>query len=211
MHRVCLVFGRFCLLAVVSLQSGCITVNLIEPSGPVQEVQLSGTGDGKVLLLDLSGVISSQDKDGLVPQPNMLAMFREELTRAAKDDKIKAVVVRINSPGGTVTASDILYHELRDFKTKRKVPVIASMMDVAASGGYYLAMAADSILASDRLLQTRKSISVSSTSTNHSGSHFLRRRVLKSESSITNDYSSCTVIPNLRKRRSSDVCSLMHV
>ena len=103
-------------------------------------------GRGKVLLLDLSGVISSQDKEGLIPQPNMLATFKEELTRASKDDKIKAVVVRINSPGGTVTASDILYHELRDFKTKKKVPVIASMMDVAASGGYYLAMAADSIL-----------------------------------------------------------------
>ena len=56
------------------------------------------------------------------------------------------MVVRINSPGGTVTASDILYHELRDFKANKKVPVIASMMDVAASGGYYLAMAADSIL-----------------------------------------------------------------
>ena len=115
MHRVYAMFGRLCLLAVISLQSGCITVNLIEPSGPVQEVQLSGTGDGKVLLLDLSGVISSQDKDGLVPQPNMLATFKEELTRASKDDKIKAVVVRINSPGGTVTASDILYHELREF------------------------------------------------------------------------------------------------
>ncbi len=139
-------FARLCLLAVICLQAGCITVNLIEPSGPVKEVQLSGTGDGKVLLLDLSGVISSQDKEGLVPQPNMLATFKEELTRASKDDKIKAVVVRINSPGGTVTASDILYHELRDFKTKKKVPVIVSMMDVAASGGYYLAMAADSIL-----------------------------------------------------------------
>ncbi|MEQ1790859.1 MAG: S49 family peptidase, partial [Nitrospiraceae bacterium] len=146
MHRICVTLGRLCLLAVISLQSGCITVNLIKPSGPVQEVQLSGTGDGKVLLLDLSGVISSQDKDGLVSQPNMLATFREELTRAAKDEKIKAVVVRINSPGGTVTASDILYHELREFKLKKKIPVIASMMDVAASGGYYLAMAADSIL-----------------------------------------------------------------
>jgi protease-4 len=121
-------FARLCLLAVIGLQAGCITVNLIEPSGPVKEVQLSGTGDGKVLLLDLSGIISSQDKEGLVSQPNMLATFKEELTRASKDDKIKAVVVRINSPGGTVTASDILYHELLDFKTKKKVPVIVSMM-----------------------------------------------------------------------------------
>ncbi|OAI43820.1 signal peptidase [Nitrospira sp. SCGC AG-212-E16] len=146
MNNVYSMLGRFCLLAAIVLQAGCITVNLIQPPGPVTEMKLSGTGDGKVLLLDLSGVISSQDKEGIIPQPNMLAMFKEELTMASKDDKIKAVVVRINSPGGTVTASDILYHELREFKAKKKVPVIASMMDVAASGGYYLAMAADNVL-----------------------------------------------------------------
>ena len=123
-----------------------MTVNLLEPPGPVQEVQLAGSGDSKVLLMDLSGVISSQEKEGLLPQPNMLATFKEELTKASKDDKVKAVVLRINSPGGTVNASDILYHELKTFKANKKIPVIASMMDVAASGGYYLAMAADAIL-----------------------------------------------------------------
>ncbi|HSV90259.1 MAG TPA: signal peptide peptidase SppA, partial [Nitrospiraceae bacterium] len=146
MNNVYSMLGRLCLLAAIVLQAGCITVNLIEPSGPVKEMELTGKGDGKVLLLDLSGVISAQDKEGIIPQPNMLATFKEELTRAAKDDRIKAVVVRINSPGGTVTASDILYHELREFKAKKKVPVIASMMDVGASGGYYLAMAADNVL-----------------------------------------------------------------
>lgn len=127
-------------------QHGCITVNLVEPPGPVQEVQLSGSGSDKVLLLDLSGVITSQDKDGWIPQPNLLATFKEELTKASKDEKVKAIVVRINSPGGTVNASDILYHELKTFKSNKKIPVIASMMDVAASGGYYLAMASDAIL-----------------------------------------------------------------
>ena len=131
---------------LVMVQSGCVTVNLIEPPGPVKEVQLAGKGDSKVLLLDLSGVISSQEKDGWLPQPNQLATFKEELTKAEKDDKVKAVVLRINSPGGTVNASDILYHELKMFKANKKIPVIASMMDVAASGGYYLAMATDAIL-----------------------------------------------------------------
>jgi len=134
-----------CLLLTALIQHGCITVNLIEPPGPVQEVQLSGSGDGKVLLLDLSGVISSQDQDGFMPQPNVLATFKEELTKATKDEKVKALVVRINSPGGTVNASDILYHELKTFKANKKIPVVASMMDVAASGGYYLAMATDNI------------------------------------------------------------------
>jgi protease-4 len=140
---------RMLVLAVLTsvlMQSGCVTVNLIEPPGPVKEVQLSGSGDSKVLLLDLSGVISSQEKDGWLSEPNLVATFKEELTKAQKDDKVKAVVLRINSPGGTVNASDILYHELKTFKANKKVPVIASMMDVAASGGYYLAMATDAIL-----------------------------------------------------------------
>lgn len=134
------------LLITAVIQHGCVTINLLEPPGPVQEVQLSGTGDSKVLLLDLSGVISAQDKEGFIPQPNLLATFKEELTKASKDEKIKAVVLRINSPGGTVNASDILYHELKTFKGSKKIPIIASMMDVAASGGYYLAMATDAIL-----------------------------------------------------------------
>ena len=134
------------LLTAMLTQAGCVTINLLEPPGPVQEVQLSGSGDSKILLMDLSGVISSQDKEGLLPQPNLLATFKEELTKASKDDKVKAVVVRINSPGGTVNASDILYHELKTFKANKKIPVIASMMDVAASGRSYLAMATDQIL-----------------------------------------------------------------
>ena len=60
---------------------------------------------------------------------------------------MRAVVLRINSPGGTVTASDILYHEVMRFKERRKVPVVASILDVGASGGYYVALAADRILA----------------------------------------------------------------
>src|SRR5262245_5710668 len=140
---------RMLVLAVLTSMliqlSGCITVNLLEPPGPVKEVQLAGSGDSKVLLMDLTGVISSQEKDRFIPQPNLLATFKEELTKASKDEKVKAVVLRINSPGGTVNASDILHHELKTFKANKKIPIVASMMDVAASGGYYLAMATDNI------------------------------------------------------------------
>ncbi len=138
------------LLAVIAMVglTGCITINIPIPhAGPLEEVQLSGTGDNKVLLIELSGLISSQDKDGFIPLPNMIATLKEELTKAAKDDAIKALVVRINSPGGTVTASDILYHELRNFKQKKNIPVVASIMDVGASGGYYIASAADVVYA----------------------------------------------------------------
>jgi protease-4 len=72
---------------------------------------------------------------------------KEQLSRASQDENVKAVVLRINTPGGTVTASDIIHHELKTFKASRKIPVVASIMDVGASGGYYIAAAADSVLA----------------------------------------------------------------
>ena len=135
-------------LILGGLLSGC-TVNfpLFPGPGPLQETQVSGSGKAKVLLIEVSGVINSQEGEGLVPTPGLLAHFKEELTRASKDEDIKAVVVRINSPGGTVTASDIMHHELKAFKASRKIPVIASIMDVGASGGYYIAAATDAVFA----------------------------------------------------------------
>ena len=136
------VIGLFLSLA------GCITINVLPSPGPLREEQVSGTGAAKVVMVDLSGLISSQDQGGLLAEsPNMVARIKEELTKAAEDEKVKAVVLRINSPGGTVSASDILYHEVKAFKEKRKVPVVASIVDVGASGGYYIAAASDKILA----------------------------------------------------------------
>jgi len=128
--------------------TGCITINVLPSPGPLREEQVSGTGAAKVVMIDLSGLISSHDQGSLFAEsPNMVARIKEELTKAAEDEKVKAVVLRINSPGGTVSASDILYHEVKAFKEKRKIPVVASIVDVGASGGYYVAAAADKILA----------------------------------------------------------------
>ena len=135
-------------LLIGLLLPGC-TFNfpLFPGPGPLQETQVSGRGEAKVLLIEISGMISSQDGDGLVPTPNLIASVKEQLTRAVQDEKVKAVVLRINTPGGTVTASDIIHHELKTFKASRKIPIVASIMDVGASGGYYIAAAADSVLA----------------------------------------------------------------
>jgi protease-4 len=71
--------------------------------------------------------------------------FNEQIRKAKDDENIKAVVIRINSPGGSALASDVMWREIQ---LLRKVkPVIASMGDVAASGGYYMAMGCDSIVA----------------------------------------------------------------
>jgi protease-4 len=69
--------------------------------------------------------------------------FRETLDAIAKDDNVKAVVLRINSPGGTVTGSAMMYHDLLEFKAKTHKPVVTCMMDLCASGGYYLSCASD--------------------------------------------------------------------
>jgi protease IV len=72
--------------------------------------------------------------------------FSEEIRKAARNDKVKAIVLRVNSPGGSAMASDIIWNEI--IQAKKKKPVIASMSDVAASGGYYISMGCDSIVAS---------------------------------------------------------------
>ncbi|WP_276374350.1 signal peptide peptidase SppA [Chryseolinea sp. H1M3-3] len=71
--------------------------------------------------------------------------FTKEMKRVRDDDEVKAVVVRINSPGGSFQASDAMWREIK--LTAQKKPVIASMSDYAASGGYFLAMACDTIVA----------------------------------------------------------------
>ncbi|WP_149242546.1 signal peptide peptidase SppA [Dyadobacter sp. 32] len=71
--------------------------------------------------------------------------FVKELKKARDNDKVKAIVLRINSPGGSALASDVMWREIE--LTSKKKPIIASMSDVAASGGYYMAMGCDTIVA----------------------------------------------------------------
>jgi protease-4 len=135
--------------------AGCsvISVDLSPRIRPLEEEVVEGRGASKILLMDVSGFLSDEAPSGLInigtPPPTVppLVRLREELKKAADDRDVKALVVKINTPGGTVTASDIMYREVESFRQTTKKPVVAIMMDVAASGGYYLALAADSILA----------------------------------------------------------------
>ena len=138
-------------VALALVLSGCsLSIDFTPRIQPLREQTVEGAGGDKVLLLDLSGVISEAPLFSLgpqAPQVSLLARVREELKKAEDDDRVRALVVRINSPGGTATASDIVYRELSDFKARRKIPVVAAIMDVGASGGYYVALAADTIVA----------------------------------------------------------------
>ncbi|MFH1746853.1 MAG: signal peptide peptidase SppA [Planctomycetota bacterium] len=103
----------------------------------------------KIALIDISGILRNNRDQSLtgVSGENPVALFKEKLDRAARDKRVRAIVLRINSPGGGVTASDLMYTELRKFRQRTGKPVIACFLDVAASGGYYLACAADRIFA----------------------------------------------------------------
>jgi len=136
-------------LCFLTLGCGSPKINIFpDESEPLREFTLQGKADEKVLLLSINGGISDEKKEGLFrPKTSMLQEFISQLHKAEKDKKIKAVLLKINSPGGTVTASDIIYHELRRFKEKTGAKIIVSMMDLAASGGYYISLPADYIMA----------------------------------------------------------------
>jgi protease IV len=87
----------------------------------------------KVAILSVEGVILSGE-----------GFFKQEIEHALKDAQkgnLKAIVLRVNSPGGTISGSDYMYHHLRELKQKTHIPIVVSMGALAASGGYYTSMA----------------------------------------------------------------------
>ncbi len=103
--------------------------------------------DGKIAIVEVDGVMANTRASGfLTTGEHPVAKLTEQLDSARRDDSVKGVVLRINSPGGTVTASELMHSEVKRLQASGK-PVIAMMMDVAASGGYYIACAADEIMA----------------------------------------------------------------
>jgi len=131
---------------------GCISVDVLGggANAPLEESLVSGTGGPKVLLLEVDGVISGAD---VAPNflglgaTSMVGRVREVLDRAREDEEVKGVLLRIDSPGGTATASEQIYTEIARFRDERGVPVVAQLLTTAASGGYYVAMAADQVQA----------------------------------------------------------------
>lgn len=98
----------------------------------------------KVLDIALVGTISDVASTG---SRSLVASIVAQLRQARKDEHVKAVLIEMNTPGGGITASDILYHEVMLFRKERKIPVVVLSNDLMASGGYYVAMAADHVMA----------------------------------------------------------------
>lgn len=110
--------------------------------GKAKKYVKSGSIDNRIAVIVSEGeIVQGKGNTDIIGSDD----FVREIRRARKDKKVKAIVLRINSPGGSALASDIMWREIQ--LTRKKKPVIASMGDVAASGGYYMAMGCDTIVA----------------------------------------------------------------
>lgn len=109
------------------------------------DAQKSSGGNEIAVLYASGSIMNGEGYDGIYSED-----FRKHIKDLAKDDNVKAVVFRINSPGGSANASDEILFELQQLKTKK--PVVVSFGDYAASGGYYIAMAGNRIFAEPNTL-----------------------------------------------------------
>ncbi|MCG6911320.1 MAG: signal peptide peptidase SppA [Deltaproteobacteria bacterium] len=148
---ITLPFTPLLIILVLSLLFGCggPQIKLFsDASDPLQEYTITGEGQDKVLVISIHGVISTNPKEGFLrSMPSMVQETVAQLEKAEKDKHIKALLIKVDSPGGAVTAGDMLYHEIVAFKEKTGVKVVVAMMGTAASGGYYVSLPADTIIA----------------------------------------------------------------
>jgi protease-4 len=136
------------LAAALAACSPRINLDLLGEEKLREVVLVQDPAREKILIVDIDGTLSSALETGIFArEKSVVARVFERLERAAADPQVKAVILRLDTPGGEVTASDIIYHEVLRFKERTGRPVIGLMMSVAASGGYYIASACDVILA----------------------------------------------------------------
>lgn len=110
-------------------------------SGQARQYEVAVVREGspaqKIVLVNLTGIIGSEQADEV----------HRQLRAARRDRSVKGLVVRVNSPGGTVSGSDRIYEELRKYREEQGQPTVAFMQGIAASGGYYASVACDEIVA----------------------------------------------------------------
>ena len=136
------ILGLLVMLVLFLGLGGSLLLNLLllsgrlgtdsEPNVQEKYVSHARSASDKVAIIPIDGVIL-EGGDGFV---------KHAIDRASKDKSVKAIVLRVDSPGGSVSGSNFLYHHLKKLTAKSKIPLVVSMGSLAASGGYYVAMAA---------------------------------------------------------------------
>jgi protease-4 len=146
---------RFTFFLLLAVTCGCgapsLLITPVYNTNKLDEVPVvagRGWGADKIAIVEVEGLLINARTGGLLqPEENKLSLFTQEMERAAGDPQVKAVVLRINSPGGTVTCSDTMYEIVKRFRKETGKPVVASCQEVAASGAYYIACGSDQIVA----------------------------------------------------------------
>ena len=113
-----------------------------------EETYLTGEGEAEIAVLPIAGTITDSTSGGVFSSAGATPdALRSQLQKAEADPNVEAVILEVNSPGGGVVPSDTMYRLVEDFKEETDKPVVASMGSTAASGGYYISAAADTIVA----------------------------------------------------------------
>ena len=115
------------------------TINATDLGGMAKSINI--TSSNRIAVIIAEGEIVDGNAEGAISSEK----FAKEIRKARKDENIKAIVLRVNSPGGSILASDVIWREMSE--AKKVKPVIVSMGEVAASGGYYISAPADTIVA----------------------------------------------------------------
>ncbi|MDR4508267.1 MAG: signal peptide peptidase SppA [Candidatus Brocadiaceae bacterium] len=145
---LCTLFLFILLIGTLAFNNVLVTSSMAKGKKHVSETIVEGSGDSKLAIISIKGILSNEATENLIiEKPSIIEMAKQHLEQAAEDDRVKAVLLEIDSPGGGITASDILYNCIMNFKAETGKPVVAYMRDVAASGGYYISCAADVIAA----------------------------------------------------------------
>jgi protease-4 len=137
------------LIGMVLITAGCtFRVDFLGESRMQEVVLIKSPAKEKVLVIDVEGMISTLAPGNIFNREgDMLSQVYARLQRAGEDKLVRGIILRLDTPGGDVTSSDILYREVLKFKKRTGLPVVGLMMGVAASGGYYVASACDAIIA----------------------------------------------------------------
>lgn len=139
-----------CMLFIGSLvlSKALITSTATKGKKLVAETVVEGSGESKVAIIPIKGILSNESAEGLfLEKPSIVEVVKQQLEQATNDAHVKAILLEVDSPGGSITASDIIYNQIIKFKAVTQKKVVVYMQDIAASGGYYVSSAADAIVA----------------------------------------------------------------
>ena len=150
---VCILFIWLMIFAISSAGSGAKGNNSAKAVFASQNynfVMGDKTSKNRILEIPVIGAIMDDQSDNL--KKNLSLRIKENLKAAEEDSSIKAIIFTIDSPGGGITPTDIIWNDIKKFKAKKGIPVITYCENITASGGYYIASSTDYIMATETSL-----------------------------------------------------------